>query len=187
MILCCCVRGSYFLQLIVSSVSADLEVHNKTQFRRQKYLLKSEVQVEFSRPKIAKWISFPKGGRAEAGQQPKVSFSNVQPFQLAKIVRLEKSVIMWKNSKNLNIHHVQITWYESGSFSKSRFVNFTQWPGIVKKLVNFQIDKKSVKITGKFWFVNWTKIFALWPGKIAIFQTKNLTDDKRQKRTKKST
>ena len=153
MILCCCVRGSYFLQLIVSSVSADLEVHNKTQFRRQKYLLKSEVQVEFSRPKIAKWISFPRGGRAEAGQQPKVSFSNVQPFKLAKIVRLEKSVIMWKNSKNLNNHHVQITWYESGSFSKSRFVNFTQWPGIVKKLVNFQIDKKSVKITGNFWFV----------------------------------
>ena len=78
----------------MSSVSADLEVHNKTQFRRQKYLLKSEVQVEFLRPKIATWISFPRGGRAEAGQQPKVSFSNVQPFKLAKIVRLEKSVIM---------------------------------------------------------------------------------------------
>ena len=88
MILCCCVRGSYFLQLIVSSAfSADLEVHNKTQFRRQKYLLKSEVQVEFSRPKIAKWISFPRGGRAEAGQRLKVSFSNVQPLKIAKIVQ----------------------------------------------------------------------------------------------------
>ena len=153
MILCCCVRGSYFLQLIVSSAfSADLEVHNKTQFRRQKYLLKSEVQVEFSRPKIAKWISFPKGGRAEAGQQPKVSFSNVQPFKLAKIVRLEKSVIMWKNSKNLNNHHVQITWYESGSFSKPRFVNYTViWNS--EKVGEFPDWQKSVKITGNFWFV----------------------------------